>query len=49
MRVIPNWLIVLVVIAVVLLVLNATRLLNIHFNVSAEVWPNPLPAPAAAS
>jgi len=41
---VPGWLIALVFVAVVLLVLNATHLLNIHFNfgfnVSADIWPN---------
>ncbi len=40
MTAIPRWVIVVVVIAVILFLLNATHLLNIHFGVSAEIWPN---------
>jgi hypothetical protein len=41
MAAIPRWLVILVVIAVILFVLNATHILNIHFGVSADHWANP--------
>lgn len=39
MRVIPTWLIVLVVILIVLFLLNALHIVSIHGSVSAEIWP----------
>ncbi len=41
MTAIPRWLIVVIIVAVIFFLLNATHILNIHFGVSADaIWPN---------